>query len=732
MLKTKNEAVITFLSVCSFLLLFYFSSYGQTITPLDSVEVVHWGKKLTSPWAGGINNGQFSEIDFDGDGKLDLFVFDRYGNRISTFLNRGGKDTVLYVFDPRYKKFFPKDITDWCLLRDMNCDGKPDILSSAGNGIKVYYNTSVNYDSLSFVLASAIINSDYGGGLISNLYVSRVDIPAIIDMDEDGDLDVLTFPVGGTKIEYHKNYSLENTGSCGINSFKLEDPCWGKVEEDFASNAVYFNVSCRGGVAPVQNQGVLHAGSTVFAFDLDNDHDMDVILGDISFPRATFLLNGGTKEIALITQQDSAFPSYNQSVNLAIFPAFYQIDVNNDNQKDIIVCPNSPNASDNILNVWYYKDVDTTKAITLDFQQKDFLQDQMIDVGEGAYPVFFDYNADGLQDLIIGNNSYKSSGTAVSKLTAYKNIGTPNSPKFLLETTNYANLLQYNPLQSLAPCFGDIDYDGDADMLLGCSTGELLFFENIAGPGTSANFVFKTSKFQNIDIGNFSKPTLFDIDGDNRLDLIIGGSDGKLTYYKDTATAGVAAFKLIKKNFGLVNVAAVQNNVVGYAAPVFVKEQGTTCLYLGTASGPIIKYVNIDNNLNGMFLIADSSVGNVNEGFRTHISLADITNDGKPEIVIGNFCGGVRLFTFKSVSSSIQPINLTNLKLYPNPAHDYLFADNIPYNTSYQIINLLGAIIKEGTCNSKEPINISGLTNGLYFFKLHVNNNSVILKIIKE
>ena len=44
------------------------------------------GDTLKNPWAGGFNSVQFSEIDLNLDGIKDLFVFDRTGNRISTFI----------------------------------------------------------------------------------------------------------------------------------------------------------------------------------------------------------------------------------------------------------------------------------------------------------------------------------------------------------------------------------------------------------------------------------------------------------------------------------------------------------------------------------------------------------------------------------------------------------------------------------------------------------------------
>jgi len=45
---------------------------------------------LRYPWAGGLNNPQFSNADLDHDGLQDLVVFDRTGNKLLTFRNNGG------------------------------------------------------------------------------------------------------------------------------------------------------------------------------------------------------------------------------------------------------------------------------------------------------------------------------------------------------------------------------------------------------------------------------------------------------------------------------------------------------------------------------------------------------------------------------------------------------------------------------------------------------------------
>ena len=43
---------------------------------------------INFPWSGGLNACQFGRMDLDNDGKKDLLVFDRHGNRLSCFINK--------------------------------------------------------------------------------------------------------------------------------------------------------------------------------------------------------------------------------------------------------------------------------------------------------------------------------------------------------------------------------------------------------------------------------------------------------------------------------------------------------------------------------------------------------------------------------------------------------------------------------------------------------------------
>src|SRR5687767_15021182 len=116
------------------------------------------GDTLLNAYVGGLESPQFSAIDLNKDGKKDLFVFDR-------------------------------------------SDGKEDIFTGGYGGIMVYKNTTTSSSPLSFsIITTLLLDKD---GL--NIYTSNVAIPAISDIDKDGDIDILAFGILGGYVEFSRN-----------------------------------------------------------------------------------------------------------------------------------------------------------------------------------------------------------------------------------------------------------------------------------------------------------------------------------------------------------------------------------------------------------------------------------------------------------------------------------------------------------------------------------------------
>lgn len=708
--------------------------YGQTVTGfvrVDTIPVYDNSVQLENPWAGGINSTQFSDIDLDMDGVNDLFVFDRSGNKVTTYLNVGTPGNADYRLAPQYVSRFPL-MHDWAILRDYNCDGKMDIFTCSIAGFSIYKNISTLATGLQFQLMQFLVNTDRSPNsthFIGNLFVSQIDVPAIRDIDGDGDLDILTFSNGGNQVEYHINKSMELYGVCDSIKYVVGTNCWGEFAEDVSNAIINMNATCP--AVPVHQTDdayssyhmSAHSGSCLECINVDGDNDQDLVIGDISSPELAFLRNGGTNTYAQITQVDQNFPSYDTPVNIDVYNCGFHLDLNNDGLKDLIVCPNAMNTSENFNSVLYYKNTGTNSNASFTFMQDDFLQETMLDFGEGANPVFFDYDNDGDQDLLIGNYGYYSPTPPYHSMIALlKNTGSATNPVYTLMTRDFAGIYASGAgLLYLAPTFGDLDGDGDKDMLVGDYAGKLHFFRK--DPGPADNFVLAQMNYLSIDIGNFASPQLVDVDRDGLIDLLIGEQGGNVNYYHNTGTPTAPVFTLSDATFGNIIVNQIGYST-GYSMPCMYDDNNHYVLLVGSERGYVYRFDNIDGNLTGNFTLTDSMYVSALEGGRIGIAVADLNGDGLRDAALGNYAGGLSLFWGDlNVSTGQQFVSSASaFSLYPNPANDNItISINRPLNGNYHAVihDLRGQIVMEENFN--EPlhrIDISTLPAGVYFCAL--------------
>jgi PKD repeat protein len=74
--------------------------------------------------------------------------------------------------------------------------------------------------------------------------------------------------------------------------------------------------------------------------------------------------------------------------------------------------------------------------------------------------------------------------------------------------------------------------------------------------------------------------------------------------------------------------------------------------------------------------------------------------------------------------------NSTEIKIYPNPANNYIEIETTLQYSSIKIIDLTGKTIKQTTLKSK--IDVSNLTNGIYFIQIIGKRNTIMQKIVKK
>jgi len=700
------------------------------------------GKVLPSAWAGGLNSPIINEIDLNGDGVKDIFTFDRVGERISTFINDGIAGQVSYHYDSKYIDKFPV-ISKWVRAVDFDCDGDLDLFTYTNKTIAVYRNDYSTANGLVFTPVTMHLTAWFGT-FFKDISGSDLNVPAFMDIDNDGDIDLLLFSNSNNTLEYYRNYYADSSATSSCDGFNLffQPYCWGDFQLDGLANYANLNIICRGNLInddPTnQHSTNRHSGSILIGFDQGCDGDYDLLNGDLLGTNLLFLENGGTSSLAHITAQDTFFPSNNISINLSNLPSPAYLDVNNDNKKDLVVTP-AANAGEDYFNVLFYENMTDNCTNQFSFSSNRMLVDDMIDVGTASNSAFVDIDNDGLLDIIVGNDQYYNinASLSVSRLSYYRNTGTLTQPAFALINDDWLGLSALQQ-SGLFPSFGDIDADGDLDLLLGNNTGDLIYYKNIANISSPANFVFFQAPFQNIVGGNNATPQLIDVDRDGKIDLLLGNRNGQIKYFRDTSLVPFnPAFKLITSSFGNVNVSKVGAGA-GLSVPLMYNNNGSYEMIVGSESGSIYQYGNIDGNLTGSFTLIDSMYQNIYEPKSVTIARTDIDGDTKMDLLTGNRSGGLRLYTQSVVSAVAAHEKLDNdIRILPNPVGDVfkiqLIQPNVKGLRHVEIIDLLGKVILESQFDGLETeINVTGLANAIYIIKLNINNDLFVKKIVKQ
>jgi len=726
-----------------------------------SVVVKSGVDTLDLAWAGGLNFVQFSDIDIDYDGDMDLFVFDRSGDEIALFMNEQVNGVPTYTYKHGGQALFPPDIRYRCALVDYNMDGKKDIFTYGIGGVKVFKNTGDSGSGVQWQLISSLLMSDYNGNY-TNLYVSSSDIPAYVDVEGDGDLDILTFHISGERLEYHQNQSMDLYGIPDSLIFELKNECWGQFREDINNNSVTLNdtefpcggngslpVAQRNQPEPQQDSSFVaptrHSGSTVLALDMNNNGVLDLVLGDVSYPNLTLLMNGGTApntNSAMISQQGN-FPSNTTPATMQLFPAPFYVDVNHDNVKDLIVGANARTISQNEKSVAYYENLGTNTQPIFIFRSKSFLQSEMIEHGLGSIPVMFDQNGDGKRDLLVANFfRYKETLNKESAFLVYRNTGTASDPEFSFYDNNFFNLTgQSLGLRSI-PCFGDLDGDGDSDMLIGMENGNINRYTNAAGTGNPVSFGSQTTLTDNtgtaINVIAYAAPQLFDLNNDGLLDLVVGKKTGEIAYYENTGSATVPVFTLRNDTLGGIDVAPTIPD--GYAIPHFFRSDDTTHLFVGAYDGKLHYYTGIDGHLDSdssFTTISDNYLG-IDVGLYSAFWVEDIDNDGLLNLIVGQDLGGLHLLEANPNSTigleEQSPVK-NNWLLVPNPAKTSvsLLSLNAAAETSdVSVYNLLGELVTTTRITGNGTLAISEWQKGMYLVVISSENTREVLRLVKE
>lgn len=655
------------------------------------------GEPLALPWAGGLNAAQFNTMDLNQDGADDLVIFDRMANKVVTFIKAGDR----YAAAPAFEDFFPAAISGWLLLRDYNCDGKKDIFTGHTLGIKVFRNVTPaggspaweqHFFSTGLPDPESNVLMTEGASTDVNLQLQPDDLPNISDVDGDGDLDILNVQYHGHTVEFHQNMSMERGLPCDSLDFRRATRSWGNFRECACGVMAFNGESC----PPNSGGRTQHAGGkSLLALDLNGDQQQDLLFSEAECARLFALINEGTTLEPVFTRA-SSFPFANPA-NFVLYPTPYYEDVDFDGRKDLIATPNIFSKqylnSDLRNSTWFYKNTGSASSPAFTLIQRNFLQEDMIDIGDNAVPAFADMDADGDFDMFI---SASSSADFRSRIYCYKNTGSASDPAFTLTTDDYLKFSDA-PYYNLKMQFVDVDGDQVADLVFTATsfdtqTTNLYYLSN----RSKSALDFNGASVRKLDFPlTFAENVyLADINGDGLPDILAGRSEGNLEYWKNNGITTAPLFVLEAENFLGFSSTPLRQNVTTVVADF--DADGLADLAIGDETGRlgiIADFRNAGANVGQLdrdllFNASRERYSEKNLGGRIWPAVVNLFNTNKPAVVVGNVLGGIHVLRHDEGTSLPDT---PQLNIYPNPVSkaDVLNIQADRYGT-LEVFSLLG------------------------------------------
>lgn len=709
---------------------------GQTLLPSDIPFLDEDGLALPLSAVGGLNAPQFNSVDLNNDAQKDLLLFDKEGSVIIPLLASG--NTWLYA--PEFIAQFSV-VENWMLLKDLNCDGVEELLTQVTDDqtgltrVEIYQGGHTG-GKINFTLQKPVLLfQKWGNTLTEKLTFGNKELPVFEDVDFDGDIDVLSFGSSSSYLQYYQNQSVEQGFGCDSFLLKKVDDCWGRFQELGIAGALAFSPnydSCAAKSGWQSIRHTVHGSQALLAMDVNNDNAMDLLLSELGRADIRVLLNTGNKDSALISQALNQLPGNLERVNMASFPAAYFIDVDFDALKDLVVAPRTRGSSQN-RQLNFYKNIGTNQVPSFSLKSTTFLVDQMVDEGQLSAPATGDLNGDGYADLIIGSGVKRANNQETfGRLTYYEHTGGGQTPGFAHKQEDFAGLEALEQ-DFLAPTLGDLDADGDKDLLVGLASGELLYLENKGSPSQPI-FNSYTYVFSGIDVGQYATPVLFDIDSDSDLDLIIGEKNGNLNLFINSGTPNTPQFSTTPEDnfWGSVAIKS-PSTLSGYSAPALVRLQNNDLVLLVGGVDGVQRSFLVTNQ--AVFSLYNWVEGPLANATLTHPALFDLSNNGKIDLVVGNSRGGIQFFAldmpFKhTLVQNVKKNRDIEFTQNKEGLH-FKFNNVLKSRVIYQIYSVQGVLIKQGNLQNTS-INIQSLPPAVYYISILYEGHNQHFKFHKS
>ncbi len=668
---------------------------------INSISIEVNSLELNNTFSGGVNNPEFQFVDIDGDSDADLLYFCSDGS-FEWLENKGS--AASFNFELTLQEIPGLALKNWFFFTDIDADGDYDYFTGGSANTVQYYKNVGTAAFPNFRLEIDTLKN-VNGEIVFSESVSN---PTFADVDADGDYDFISGNQAGTVSFY------ENTGT--------------------PQNLILdtLNTRWQGLVIIGGKSAERHGASSLEFGDLDGDNDLDLLWGDFFSRSLYFIRNNGTAQIPNMQLESNIYPVNQDSLLTRGFNMPRLFDLDSDSDLDLFASVlYDPTVPQSII---YYKNEGSSSAPAFVKITSDLLF--TLDVGTKSIPALVDIDADDDLDLFIGaeNNPF---GT----IFRFENTGSNIIPAFVLRDSMFAEIMFD---LSVAPAFGDIDNDGDYDLLVGKFLGEIAYYENIGNtqfPNFQYRAELKDGSGTVIKLSNFIRPELVDVDFDNDLDLVLGAFNGEVILYRNNGTSANFIFQKDENYFSSIDVG-------DQSSPAMIDEDndGDLDLFVGTREGIIKFFRNIGNLQNPNFQLISNDYFSFDFGGEASPLFWDADLDGDYDLIAGNIKGGLYFMRNKLISGidnsdvSILPetINL-QISAYPNPFNGII---NIQIETKFygfhsiELYNVAGQKVVEifkGYLNKGElklNWNANTLSSGSYMVVIKNKNTLAAKKII--